>query len=59
MPKTDLSQKQLADLEIRLTALETYLRDREQGHKIKVIFGLTMFFITVSIGVYFYWLAKI
>ena len=59
MTRIDITQQELDALDVQLAALETYLRDREQGHKIKVIFGLAMFFITVSIGIYFYWLAKI
>jgi hypothetical protein len=58
MPKTDISQRQLDNLEIRLLALETYLRDREKGHKIKVVFGLIVFLATTSVGIYFYWFAR-
>jgi hypothetical protein len=59
MARLDITQQELDALDVELAALETYLRDREQGHKIKVIFGLSMFVITTSIGIYFFWLAKI
>jgi hypothetical protein len=58
MARIDFYQRQMDDLEIRLVALETYLHNREKGHKIKVVFGLIMFLMTIGVGIYFYWIAK-
>jgi len=54
----NITQQELNTLDIQLAALEEYLRYREKGHKIKVVFGLFMFLMTLGIGVYFYWLAS-
>jgi hypothetical protein len=58
MAQIDFRQRQLDDLDIRLAVIETYLRDREKGYKIKVVFGLIMFLTTLGVGIYFHWIAR-
>jgi hypothetical protein len=58
MAQIDSRPRRWDYLDLRLAALETYLRNTEKGYKMKVVFGLIMFLTTVGIGIYFHWIAR-